>query len=225
MINLIVVSHPDDEVLGFGATGLLLTKSGEIVIPLILCGQVEERNFKPSKNNFKKNILEASKILGFSEPILGNFPNIQINNIPHIELVKFIEKYIIEIRPNRIFTHHPYDLNDDHKHISEACLVASRIFQRRNQISPINSLYFMEILSATDWSYGASRNIFTPNVFIDVKETIHEKIKALNSYEGVMRNCPHPRSKEVILGHSRYRGGQSGFDYAESFELVFNNKL
>ena len=127
MINLLVVAHPDDEILGFGATGIIATRNGEEVIPLILCGGVDQRSFRPSDIELNKNILQASNILGFSDPILGNFPNIKLNSIPHIDLVKFIEGFILKLRPNRIFTHHPGDLNNDHKMVSNACMTASRI--------------------------------------------------------------------------------------------------
>ena len=222
---LIVVAHPDDEILGFGGTGALAINRGEKVIPLILCGNVEERKLKPSEENLRSDMLNASKSLGFSEPIRGTFPNIKINTIPHIDLVRFIENYILEFRPNRIFTHHPSDLNDDHKQISNACMVASRIFQRNNEISPINGIYFMEILSSTEWSFNVENKIFSPNIFIDIKNSIKDKIAALRIYRDVMRPVPHPRSEEVISALSRFRGTQSGYEYAESFQQVFGNRL
>ncbi len=225
MINLVVVAHPDDEILGFGGTGALAISKGEKVIPLILCGSVEERKLKPSEENLRSDMFNASKSLGFSKPIIGSFPNIKINTIPHIDLVKFIENYILKYRPNRIFTHHPSDLNDDHKQISNACIVASRIFQRNNDISPINGIYFMEILSSTEWSFNIENKIFSPNIFIDIKNSIKKKIEALKIYRNVMRPVPHPRSEEVILGLSRFRGAQSGYEYAESFQQVFGNRL
>ncbi len=225
MINLIVAAHPDDEILGFGGSGLSLTQKGEKVIPLILCGDVNARGKRPENKVLKENISEAFKIVGFSNPIFGNFENLKMNLVPHLELVKFIEKFILELRPNKIFTHHPNDLNNDHKQVSNACMAASRIFQRKNEVSPINGIYLMEILSSSEWAYDINNNIFSPNIFIDIKDTIHKKIEALSCYKDVMRASPHPRSKEVILAHSKYRGTQSGFEYAEAFQLIYSNKL
>jgi len=37
-LNLVVVAHPDDEILGFGAAGNKLAQKGEIVQPIILVG-------------------------------------------------------------------------------------------------------------------------------------------------------------------------------------------
>ena len=160
MINLIVVAHPDDEILGFGGTGAKLVKKGEIVQPIILSGNVQARSKRPKDNELLKNIIEANQYLGFNKPVLGDFPNIRMNNVDHIDLVNFIEHQIIKFQPNRIFTHHPGDLNDDHVHTAMACLPASRLFQRKKGIKPLNALYFMEILSSTDWSFPSIKKKF-----------------------------------------------------------------
>jgi len=47
LLNLLVVAHPDDEILGFGATGAKLVKTGEVVQPIILCGD-ERARVKPA---------------------------------------------------------------------------------------------------------------------------------------------------------------------------------
>ena len=149
-----------------------------------------------------------------------------MNLIQHLEIVKYIEEQIIKYQPDRIFTHHPSDLNDDHKKISEACMAAARISQRKNNIKPINALYFMEILSSTDWAFASSNcSTFAPNVFVDINETFNKKLEALSCYKDVMREPPHPRSNEVLRGHAAYRGGQSGFLLAEAFQQVYRNNL
>ena len=64
-------------------------------------------------------------------------------------------------------------------------------------------------------------NRFIPNRFVEVgKVGLDAKVKALSMYHGVMRPYPHPRSKEAIEGLALYRGGQSGCNYAEAFEVV-----
>ena len=92
MVNLIVVAHPDDEILGFGGTGAKLVQKGEIIQPIILCGNVKERKKKPDNQILYNNIIEANTLIGFNTPILGDFPNIRMNTVDHIEIVKFIEE-------------------------------------------------------------------------------------------------------------------------------------
>jgi LmbE family N-acetylglucosaminyl deacetylase len=141
MINLLIVAHPDDEVLGFGGTGAKLVENGEIVQPVILCANVENRSKRPSNKNLLIDLHNANKILGFRKPILGSFPNLSLNTIPHFEIVKFIEEQIKLFEPDRVFTHHPSDLNDDHQKISYACQVAARLPQRNNDKKFLARMY------------------------------------------------------------------------------------
>lgn len=221
---LSVVAHPDDEVLGFGATAAKFSQNGHQVFNCILSGKAEVRQFRPSDDELAEDTANSQEILGAHPPILGDFPNIQFNIVPDIELVQFIEKVIIDVQPDIIFTHYPYDLNNDHREVSDACQAAFRLFQRRNDIKPISALYFMEILSSTDWAFPANANTFSPNTFVEVgKELIDLKIRALRQYRGVMRNFPHPRSVEVLTGLAAYRGAQAGMNYAEAFQAAFCN--
>ena len=221
MLRLVVVAHPDDEVLGFGGSGVNYSKNGDKIQPLILCGDVNARSLRPSNKELIKDIYDASEVLGFEKPILGSFPNLKMNIIPHLEIVQFIEKYIIEFMPDFIYTHHPNDLNDDHQIVSRACIAASRIFQRRNQNKRIKGLYYMEILSSTEWALNNAQNNFTPNYFVDIEDSLERKVKALQSYKGVMRESPHPRSIECIEALSIFRGSQSNFKKAEAFQIAF----
>jgi len=222
MNYLIVVAHPDDEVLGAGATTYKLSQDGHLVYVCILSGKVEARTNRPEINELETDISESSMILGVKRVIKGDFPNIKFNNVPHIELVKFIEKAIIETKADVVFTHHTSDLNNDHLHTSLACQAAVRLFQRRRGIIPVKELLLMEIPSSTDWALNKAIGQFNPNTFIEVgEEAINKKIEALSQYRGVMREYPHPRSKEAIKGLAAYRGGQAGMMYAEAFECVF----
>ena len=80
----------------------------------------------------------------------------------------------------------------------------------------------MEVLSSTDWAFPIDGNNFQPNTFVEVgQEFLSMKLKALEAYRGVMRPYPHPRSIEALTGIAAYRGGQSGTNYAEAFQNVF----
>ncbi len=221
LIILSVTAHPDDEILGFGATAAKLAAGGCKIYNCILSGEANARNNRPDTLELYKHMLKAQQIIGAQKPIIGSFPNIQFNAVEHLQLVQFIENAIETTKPDYIFTHHPYDLNNDHYHVSKACQAAARLFQRK-PIKPIKGLYFMEIVSSTDWAFPVNASSFQPNTFFEVgREFINTKIKALNAYEGVMRDYPHPRSSEVIEGLAAYRGGQSGLKYAEAFQAVF----
>ena len=222
MSYLVVVAHPDDEVLGAGGTIYTLAQRGEDVNVCILSGGVEVRNFRPSDEELQVDTNNCLSILGVNQKIVGEFPNIKLNIVPHVELVQFIEKAIVDTGADVLITHHPADLNNDHLQTSLACQAASKLFQRRSDITPLKELWFMEVPSATEWGVNKTLVQFNPNTFIEIgKEGVEKKIEALSMYRGVMRDYPHPRSREALTGLAAYRGGQSGCCYAEAFECVF----
>lgn len=222
---LIVVAHPDDEILGTGGTIIKLIESGHRVSVCFMSGDVEARAGRPSLNILSSNIKKMKDYLGIDTVIKGSFKNISFNTSSHLELVQFIEKAIVDTQANIIFTHHPSDLNNDHYHTSIACQAASKLSQRRDDVTELKELLFMEVLSATDWGLNTSIKQFTPNFFVEITENrLNKKIKALDIYNGVMRKYPHPRSDESIRGLAAYRGSQSGSMYAEAFESVYRKE-
>ena len=221
MRYLLVVAHPDDEVLGAGATIRKLTASGNTVDVCIMCTEAKARAFRPEDNELDSDMQEALKMLGVRKRYEGTFPNIEMNTVPHLKMVQFIEKAIMESDAQVVITHHPSDTNNDHLHTSMACQAAIRLFQRRTEVSPLQEFWYMEVLSSTEWSLNTSMNRFVPNLLVEVgKDGIDAKLKALSAYRGVMRPYPHPRSEEAIIGLAAYRGAQAGSMYAEAFECV-----
>lgn len=220
MKYLVVVAHPDDEVLGAGATINKLIKNGHKVAVAIMVSQAAARaNISAT---LSEDEAEAMKIIGVEQIYRADFPNIKMNTVPHLQLVQFIEKCIIDFQAECIITHHPADTNNDHVMTSYAVQAASRLFQRRADIPVLKELLYMEVPSSTEWSFDTSANRFTPNYFVEIgKEGVEIKIKALSAYKGVMRPYPHPRSNEALEGLAAYRGVQAGCNYAEAFECAF----
>lgn len=224
MSYLIVVAHPDDEVLGAGATIYNLTKNGYEVNVCILSSEVRARNNRPDDDEFYKNIEASSKILGINKMINGNFPNIELNTVPHLQLVQFIEKAILDTKAEVVITHHPSDVNNDHLHTALACQAAVRIFQRKKNVGLLKEFLYMEVASSTDWNLNTTINGFKPNMFFEIGETgLEKKIEALSEYYGVIKEYPHPRSIEALKALAVYRGAQSNMRYAEAFESVFRS--
>lgn len=222
MNYLFVLAHPDDEVLGAGATVYKLTKEGHRCEICIMSTQAQARAFRPEDEELSADLDASIAMLGVANKYEGDFPNIEMNTVPHLKLVQFIEQAIIKSEADVVVTHHPSDTNNDHLHTSLACQAAIRLFQRRSDVKPLKEFWYMEVLSSTEWSVNSAMNRFIPNLFIEVgEEAIDVKLAALATYRGVMRPYPHPRSVEAIKGLAAYRGAQSGCNYAEAFECVF----
>lgn len=221
MSYLVVAAHPDDEVLGAGATMYKLTQAGRRVNVCILSGRAEARSGRPADSELADDTGSSLDMLGVSRAYIGGFPNIMLNTVPHLELVRFIEAAMEDAGAEVVITHHPADLNNDHLHVSLACQEAARLFQRRPSRTPLRELLYMEVPSATEWSLNAGMNGFRPDTFVEVgAEGVERKLAALAQYRGVMRDYPHPRSREGITGLSSFRGMQSGCMYAEAFQTA-----
>lgn len=219
MNYLIVVAHPDDEVLGAGATIHKLIRRGNLVAIATMANHAAAR--ANISDTLSADQMKAMEILGVNKVYAADFPNIKMNTVPHLELVQFIEGCIEDFQAEVIITHHPADTNVDHIETSKAVQAAVRLFQRKPGVAAIKELLYMEVLSSTEWSVDSSANRFMPNTYVEVgKEGIEKKVEALKAYKGVMRPYPHPRSCETIEGLAAYRGGQSGCNYAEAFECV-----
>jgi len=222
MNYLFVVAHPDDEVLGAGATIRKMVDSGHKVAVAIMSGQATAR--KNLSATLRDDEQKAMDVMGVHKVFHADFPNIKMNTVPHLKLVKFIEECIEQWQADAIFTHHPSDTNIDHYETSRAAQAACRLFQRKDGIPPLKEFIYMEVPSSTEWSLDSSSNRFSPNLFVEVgKEGLELKIKALSAYNGVMRPYPHPRSIEALEGLAAYRGVAAGCAYAEAFECVFRS--
>lgn len=216
---LIVVAHPDDEVLGAGATIPKLVESGHRVAVCTLVSSAAARSNLSDRLNLEQ--AEVFRRLGIEKSYCGDFPNIKTNATPQLLMVQFIESAIENWKAEAIYTHHPSDLNVDHRTTSSACQAAARLFQRKPGLPPLRRLIFMEVPSSTDWSFDSS-GVFTPNLFVEIgREGVEEKLKLLKIYSNVMREYPHPRSDAAITGLAAYRGAQAGCHYAEAFQLAF----
>ena len=87
MKYLIVVAHPDDEVLGAGASVYKWTKQGDSVDVCIMSSEAKARAFRPDDKELDSDIHQAVGLLGVKKLYDGTFPNIEMNTVPHLQLV------------------------------------------------------------------------------------------------------------------------------------------
>jgi LmbE family N-acetylglucosaminyl deacetylase len=219
---LCVIAHPDDEILGVGGTLRKLRDRGHNIYSCVLCGPADARHARPSDDKLREVIAKAEGIIGITDSIKYEFGNIRFNTVPHIEMVAAIEKAIVKFQPSWVFTHHPGDLNVDHRVCYEATMAATMLPQRLSTDLPpsmIERVFLFEILSSTDWA-PSTMTAFQPNSFFDIRDTFDAKLQALAAFEGAMKPFPHSRSLENVKHLAHLRGGQVGIELAEAFVLV-----
>lgn len=218
---LVAAAHPDDEILGCGATMARHAAQGDEVWSLVLGEGITSRSglakSRVSKEleRLREAATRANDAVGVSRLILKQFPDNRFDSVPRLELVQAIESVMSELEPEVVYTHSPVDLNVDHQAVSESVRTACRPLPG----SRVRDVYFFEVASATEWRFSPTES-FEPNVFVDVGAHLESKLAALRAYEGEMRPFPHARSLEAVEARARLRGAQSGFAAAEAFVLA-----
>ncbi len=124
---LVVSAHPDDETLGLGGTIKLHSLSGSNVCVLNFADGESARK-KSMKNILKrkKQGEKAATILGIKETQFLDYEDQKLDTIPILELSKHIESAIKKWNPSIIYTHFWGDVNQDHRVLFEATIIAAR---------------------------------------------------------------------------------------------------
>ncbi len=223
MTTLVVAAHPDDEVLGCGASIYKWATAGDDVHVLILAEGITSRDISLESNATSAALDElaeaaraASRILTVSSLSLHDFPDNSMDTVRFLDIVKIVETFVSKLTPNVVVTHHAGDLNIDHRITHNAVLTACRPLPD----CCVKLILCFETPSATEWQSPVFNQPFTPNWFEDVSQTFDVKLKALEAYESEMRNWPHSRSIESVQNLARWRGTSVGVEAAEAFMLI-----
>ena len=218
---LIVAAHPDDEILGCGG---LISKyqSKGVIFKILFIGEgsscrfadVDDEAVKSTIANRNFQALKALKYLKITDVEFSNLACGRFDQIPIIEINKIIEKNINDFAPDTVLTHSPSDVNNDHKIVCNSTLMATRPGAQNH----VKKLMSFEVLSSSEWSFI---DTFKPNYFEELDDYhVESKCHALSIYESEVKDYPFPRSNEGIRALAMMRGMQSGFKYAEAFNLI-----
>jgi len=223
MSILVVAAHPDDEVLGCGASIAKWTEAGNEVHVLILAEGATSRDAVRNPGNridelsaLAKAAHSSGDLLGVTSVRLFNFPDNRMDSIDRLEVIKIVEEQIELIKPETIVTHHSGDINIDHQITHQAVVTACR--PQPGQV--VRRLLAFEVPSSTEWQPSSSALAFQPNWFEDVSGTINRKFQALEVYFAEMRPWPHSRSLQAVEHLARWRGSSVGCEAAEGFILL-----
>jgi len=194
---LAVVSHPDDETLGCGGTLALHAAGGHSVDVLCLTCDPPSR---------RGELLEASKALGVSEPIV--FEEREV--IPGTGLIRRISDIITDRRPRIVVTHLPFDYHREHRLAYEAVKEAVEWSAHTTTYSEpwlVCRLLLMEV----------SILIPSPHILVDVTESFDRKKEALGCYTSQLAKFSWGYYEKFSMKKAELRGAQADCRYAEAF--------
>lgn len=199
---LVIGAHADDPEVSMGGTIKKFIDSGHEV-KLLICIIPEEsrsgeviRGAKKERFDYQK---DAAKSIGCGYEILDLNPySFQFNR----EIVKTIDRQVLDFMPDVIFTHWEYDTHQDHRVVANATFAAAR----KNNISVL--MYEQLTLG------GISPHSFCSHVYVDITNQIESKINSVKCYKFLKES-----DIEAIISLARFRGNQIGVKYAECFQV------
>ena len=219
---LVVAAHPDDEILGCGATAARHVREGREVYFAILGEGITSRHTSREEtgasqlSQLREHAHAAARKIGVKDIFFHKLPDNRLDTVPLLDVVKLVEDLVQKLSPEVIYTHHPGDLNVDHGVVHRAVLTATRPMAGQS----VREVYSFEVPSSTEWAFQRLEPSFRPNVFVDIAGTLETKIAALACYDTELRAFPHPRSAEALRAIATRWGSVAGLQAAEAFELI-----
>jgi LmbE family N-acetylglucosaminyl deacetylase len=164
----------------------------------------------------RRKAFTAAEILGANPPHFLEFPDQRLDSVPLLGIVQSIERIAASVRPDIVYTHSASDLNVDHRLACAAVLTAFRPIPGQS----VSAIYGFEVLSSTEWNFGAPSGSFQPARFVCISDVLKHKISALEAYDEEIRDFPHPRSYDAVRALAALRGSTVGVKAAEAFSVL-----
>lgn len=212
---LVVSPHPDDETLGAGGTMLKLKKQGHHIFWLNVTDMKIEDGWGEDIIAHRQEQIQRVKVYyGFEGFYNLTLPPTKLKSLDESKIIGAIKHVYDEVKPEWIIIPGQYDAHSDHHVVYNCCMAAAKTFRAPY----IRRITTMEIVSETD--YGFQNEKFSPNLFVDITDTLEGKIEAMKIYDTEIEEMPFPRSLENIRAHAVTWGGYCMGKYAEAFCIV-----
>lgn len=216
--TLVIAPHPDDELLGCGGT-LLRRKSEGVTLGWVIMTKISE-DYGWSTENVREReneIEQVRKRLGIQPEHLFQlgFATTRLDTISMGDLIAKVSEVFQSFQPEEVLVPHQGDVHSDHRITFEAVAACTKWFRYPS----VKRVLAYETLSETEFSLDPSQT-FHPNVFVDISDYFGQKLELLRIYGSELREAPFPRSEKAVGALAQFRGCNSGFEYAEGFELL-----
>lgn len=217
---LVIVAHPDDEILGCG--GFMSKHSNVSQFRILFMAEGSSCRFDKNDHESIRDAIKhrercaltALALFGISDIHFLNLECGKLDQVPILEMNKVIEKHLSDFNPKTILTHSAHDANSDHRRVAESVIMSTR----PGALNFVKNVFSFEIPSSSEWAFEKA---FEPNYFVELSDVdIETKIRGLMTYDSEVKDFPFPRSEIGLRTFARYRGMQSGVSFAEGFRLI-----
>lgn len=217
MNNVLVVSpHMDDESLGVGGTIVRHVKAGDKVCVVFVACRIYDHKYDEGANyTERKSSEEARYILGYDKAVYLDLPDERLDGSIQRILIP-LEEVVSESKSEIIYLPFYGDNHQDHRAVFDA----ARIVVRTSSNNYIRKVLMYETPSSTEQSPPIISQVFMPNYYVNIKDTLETKLTAFRAYGRERREFPHPRSEEGLITLARKRGVEIGFPSAEGFMVL-----
>ena len=209
---LLLLAHADDECLGCGGYVQKLVADGhQVRLVVVSDGVVAMRKTGSTDSDDVDNrsaLAVACGILGIADFMQLGFKDQQFEQYPIAEIANAAHQ--AANNPDLIITHSEKDLNNDHRIVNMVAKIVGR-----PRTKPI-SVLTCEIPSVATWN-GTP---FQPNFYVNIAKEIAGKIAAFAAYTHENKTFPDPFSAEGLRVLAQMRGMESGYAFAEAFEVL-----
>lgn len=221
---LCVMAHPDDETIACGGTLAKHSAACDTVALQFFTDGVGSRNpYGSRKGNLETKHRHAESVaaahtLGIDPGRVkpGHFDDQRLDTYSLLDLARSVGIALKECQPDVVYTHWPGDLNQDHRRVAEAVLIATRPVAG----STVRRVLAGEVPESTSQAFGFGYP-FQPNVFVMLDGgALGRKTDAMAAYRSEAREYPHPRSTSALVERAAMWGGLAGCQYAEAFMLL-----
>ena len=198
-MNILAIgAHPDDIEYGCGGTLIKYADRGHRLSLLVMT----EGGLGGDKNERAEEQLASNAVLGVEKIFWGGYEDtyLQVDK----EVITRIETVIDQVKPDLILCHHPDDTHQDHRHLAQTVVSATRF---------IRNVLFYE---------GPTTQNFNPQIYVDISDSLDRKVKSLKAHHSQVTKTNIKDLTIIELAHSTatFRGTQGRVKYAEAFSSL-----
>jgi len=198
-VNILAIgAHPDDVEYGCGGMLTKYVQRGHVVFVFVasdgaLGGDADVRRAEQK---------DAGRILGVREVFWGGYPDTEVPLSR--DLIVRLEAVIRQVEPRMIFVNSPDDTHQDHRHLAQCAMSATRY---------VPNFLFYEVPTTVN---------FTPNCYTDVADVLDVKLASLEAHRSQVTktNIEDLTILELARSCANFRGIQARVKYAEAFQSV-----